>query len=159
MNQNEADQHNAAFNELRSFWENGVDPVRALGYLRTKYPDGAVQYAANELAYHRPQNSTYRVGSIYPELESYQFNTPRQQQISQIAQDIGNQIGRQAYAFTHPAIPSDDEIVNDIIRNNRYGTGAARIQALSSLGLSENDINRIQGLVNARLYANQKGRV
>ena len=101
MNQNEADQRNAAFSELRSFWENGYDPIKALGYLRTKYPDNVVQYAANKLAYHRPQNGTYRVGSIYPELESYQFNTPRPQQISQTAQDIGNRIGRQAYAFTH----------------------------------------------------------
>ena len=101
MGQNEADQRNAAFNELRGFWENGYDPIKALGYLRTKYPDSVVQYAANELAYHRPQNGTYRVGSIYPELESYQFNTPRPQQIPQTAQDIGNRIGRQAYAFTH----------------------------------------------------------
>lgn len=119
MNQNEADQRNAAFNELRSFWENGYDPIKVLGYLRTKYPDGVVQYAANELAYHRPQNGTYRVGSIYPELESYQFNTPRPQQIPQTAQDIGNRIGRQAYAFTHSSAPSDDEIVNDTIRNKK----------------------------------------
>ena len=53
-----------------------------------------------------------------------------------------------------PTIPSDDEIVNNIIRG-KYGNGAARNQALTSLGLSANDIGRIRGLVNARMYASR----
>lgn len=53
-----------------------------------------------------------------------------------------------------PAIPSDDEIVTNIIRG-KYGNGAARNQALTSLGLSADDIGRIRGLVNARMYANR----
>lgn len=54
-----------------------------------------------------------------------------------------------------PTIPSDDEIVNDIIRNNKYGTGATRRQNLLNLGLTNDDYERIRGLVNARMYANR----
>jgi hypothetical protein len=53
-----------------------------------------------------------------------------------------------------PAVPSDSEIVNNIIRG-KYGNGAARNQALTSLGLSADDIGRIRGLVNARMYASR----
>lgn len=53
-----------------------------------------------------------------------------------------------------PTVPSDDEIVNNIIRG-KYGNGAVRTQALTSLGLSADDIGRIRGLVNARMYANR----
>ena len=54
-----------------------------------------------------------------------------------------------------PTIPSDEEIVNDIIRNNKYGTGATRRQNLLNLGLTNDDYERIRGLVNARMYANR----
>lgn len=54
-----------------------------------------------------------------------------------------------------PAVPSDDEIVNDIIRNNKYGTGATRRQNLLNLGLTNDDYERIRGLVNARMYASR----
>lgn len=53
-----------------------------------------------------------------------------------------------------PTIPSDDTIVANILKN-QYGTGNDRIQALTALGLSMDDIKRIQGLVNARMYAAQ----
>lgn len=53
-----------------------------------------------------------------------------------------------------PTVPSDDEIVNGILKN-QYGTGNNRVQALTNLGLSSNDIKRIQGLVNARMYASR----
>ena len=58
-------------------------------------------------------------------------------------------------AVLKPAIPSDEEIVNDIIRNNKYGTGATRRQNLLNLGLTNDDYERIRGLVNARMYANR----
>ena len=53
-----------------------------------------------------------------------------------------------------PTIPSDDTIVANILKN-QYGTGNDRIRALTALGLSMDDIKRIQGLVNARMYAAQ----
>jgi len=53
-----------------------------------------------------------------------------------------------------PAIPSDDDIIKGILQN-KYGNGDARKQALAALGLSPEDIKRIQGLVNARMYAAQ----
>lgn len=52
-----------------------------------------------------------------------------------------------------PASPalSDEDIVKGILRNE-YGTGDDRKNKLLNLGLSPEDIERIQGLVNARLY-------
>lgn len=160
MDRFEAEQNNAAFNELRGFWENGTDPLQALNYLRTKYSDSALQYAAGELAFYRPRNDAYRVGDSFPELENYQFSTPRAPQVSPVAQDMGAQVANRAYAFTHqpqaaaPATLSDDAIVSGILKN-QYGTGNDRIRALTALGLSMDDIKRIQGLVNARMYAAQ----
>lgn len=160
MDRFEAEQNNAAFNELRGFWENGTDPLQALNYLRTKYSDSALQYAAGELAFHRPRNDAYRVGDSFPELENFQFRTPRAPEVSPVAQDMGAQVANRAYAFTHqpqaaaPATLSDDAIVNGIIQG-KYGNGDARKQALAALGLSAEDIERIRGLVNARMYAAQ----
>lgn len=160
MDRFEANQNEAAFNELRGFWENGTDPLQALNYMRTKYPDNALQYAAGELAFYRPRNDAYRVGDSFPELENFQFRTPRAPQVSPVAQDMGAQVANRAYAFTHqpqavtPVILSDNDIVNGILRN-QYGTGNDRIQALTNLGLSSADIKRIQGLVNARMYASR----
>lgn len=49
---------------------------------------------------------------------------------------------------------SDDDIANNIIRG-KYGNGDKRVQALTNLGLSMGDIKRIQGVVNARMYASR----
>ena len=58
-----------------------------------------------------------------------------------------------------PASPalSDEDIVRGILRNE-YGTGDERRNKLLNLGLSLEDIGRIQGLVNARMYAAQARR-
>ena len=58
-----------------------------------------------------------------------------------------------------PATPalSDEDIVRGILRNE-YGTGDDRKNKLLNLGLSLEDIRRIQGLVNARMYAAQARR-
>ena len=55
-----------------------------------------------------------------------------------------------------PATPalSDEDIVRGILRNE-YGTGDERKNKLLNLGLSLDDIERIRGLVNARMYAAQ----
>lgn len=52
---------------------------------------------------------------------------------------------------------SDEDIVRGILRN-KYGTGDERKNKLLNLGLSLEDIGRIQGLVNARMYAAQARR-
>ena len=54
---------------------------------------------------------------------------------------------------TSPVL-SDEDIVRGIFRNE-YGTGDERKNKLLNLGLSLADIKRIQGLVNARMYAAQ----
>lgn len=58
-----------------------------------------------------------------------------------------------------PASPalSDEDIVRGILRNE-YGTGDERKNKLLNLGLTLDDIGRIQGLVNARMYAAQARR-
>ena len=58
-----------------------------------------------------------------------------------------------------PASPalSDEDIVRGILRNE-YGTGDERKNKLLNLGLTLDDIGRIQGLVNARIYAAQARR-
>lgn len=58
-----------------------------------------------------------------------------------------------------PASPalSDEDIVRGILRNE-YGTGDERRNKLLNLGLSPEDIERIRGLVNARMYAAQARR-
>lgn len=158
MDQFTARQNDAAFNELKSFWENGTDPLQALNYMRTKYSDDALQYAAGELAFHRPRGDAYRVGDSFPELENFQFREPRTPQISPAATDMGAQIANRAYAFTHQpqvntqSVLTDDDIVNGILRGN-YGNGAERIKSLTALGLNTDAIKRIQGLVNTRLFA------
>lgn len=55
-----------------------------------------------------------------------------------------------------PAL-SDEDIVKGILRNE-YGTGDERKNKLLNLGLTLDDIGRIQGLVNARMYAAQARR-
>ena len=60
------------------------------------------------------------------------------------------------YSSKVPASPalSDEDIIRGIFRNE-YGTGDERKNKLLNLGLSLEDIGRIQGLVNARMYAAQ----
>lgn len=68
--------------------------------------------------------------------------------------DTGNPEHDAYYTQAGGKIVSDDDIVNDIIRGE-YGNGDKRKQALMALGLTADDIERIRGLVNARMYAAQ----
>ena len=68
--------------------------------------------------------------------------------------DAGNPEHDAYYVQAGGKIISDDDIVNGILRG-KYGNGDARKQALAALGLSAEDVKRIQGLVNARMYAAQ----
>ena len=68
--------------------------------------------------------------------------------------DPGNPEHDAYYTQAGGKIVDDDDIVNGIIRGE-YGNGDARKQALAALGLSAEDIERIRGLVNARMYAAQ----
>lgn len=68
--------------------------------------------------------------------------------------DTGNPEHDAYYTQAGGKILSDEDIVNGIIRGE-YGNGDKRVQALTALGLSAEDIKRVQGLVNARMYAAQ----
>ena len=68
--------------------------------------------------------------------------------------DTGNPEHDAYYTQAGGKIVSDDDIVNGIIRGE-YKNGDKRKQALMALGLTADDIKRIQGLVNARMYASQ----
>ena len=68
--------------------------------------------------------------------------------------DTGNPEHDAYYTQAGGKIVSDDDIVNGIIRGE-YGNGDKRKQALMALGLTADDIERIRGLVNARMYAAQ----
>ena len=68
--------------------------------------------------------------------------------------DTGNPEHDAYYTQAGGKIVDDDDIVNGIIRGE-YGNGDKRKQALMALGLTADDIERIRGLVNARMYAAQ----
>lgn len=68
--------------------------------------------------------------------------------------DTGNPEHDAYYTQAGGKIVSDNDIVNSII-HGEYGNGDKRKQALMALGLTADDIKRVQGLVNARLYAAQ----
>lgn len=68
--------------------------------------------------------------------------------------DTGNPEHDAYYTQAGGKILSDEDIVRGILRNE-YGTGNDRKNALLNLGLSLEDIKRVQGLVNARMYAAQ----
>jgi hypothetical protein len=61
---------------------------------------------------------------------------------------------REFYEKAGGRVLSDNDIVNNIIYG-KYGNGDKRVQALTALGLTADDIERIRGLVNARMYAAQ----
>lgn len=61
---------------------------------------------------------------------------------------------REFYEKAGGKVLSDDDIVNNIIYG-KYGNGDKRKQKLMALGLTADDIERIRGLVNARMYAAQ----
>ena len=68
--------------------------------------------------------------------------------------DTGNPEHDAYYVQAGGKILSDEDIVRGILKNE-YGTGNDRKNALLNLGLSLADIKRVQGLVNARMYAAQ----
>lgn len=68
--------------------------------------------------------------------------------------DTGNPEHDAYYTQAGGKILTDEDIVRGILRNE-YGTGNDRKNALLNLGLSLEDIKRVQGLVNARMYAAQ----
>jgi hypothetical protein len=68
--------------------------------------------------------------------------------------DTGNPEHDAYYTQAGGKILTDEDIVKGILRNE-YGTGNDRRNNLLNLGLTLEDIKRVQGLVNARMYAAQ----
>lgn len=143
--------HNANVPVVQSLPENesyyrGYDPQAAEA--QRVYPIGGGQLSTvDPVATYREQLKTGQIGSEVYENAPFEYrqNGGEWRELPTL---------KDYYVKAGGKLLSDDDIVNNIIYG-KYGNGDKRKQKLASLGLSADDIKRIQGLVNARIYAAQ----
>lgn len=137
---------NPVQSEEESYYK-GYDPQ--IAEAQRVYPvGGGLLSRIDPVATYREQLKTGQIGSELYENAPFEYRQEGSDKwkVSPYLKD--------AYVKAGGKLLSDDDIVNGIIQG-KYGNGDARKQALAALGLSAEDIERIRGLVNARIYAAQ----